>query len=353
MIFFDVTKSDAAGHSSGLVRLNSRLRAELGAAATPGSWQAAANSGGPGDWFLTTELVSEEERPGFGAFLAHRRFRAAAVFSDAIPLKLPHITWPRSVARHPGYLKLLAGFDRVWANSEASRSELLGYWRWLRVASPPQVDVLQLGADFIPIRRRQGGHASGVQAREAGSDASTHAAGIPSLISVGIIEPRKNQALLLDVCGELWSEGARFSLDLVGRVNPVFGRELELRIRALGRKREELRFHGAVDDAELARLYAAARASVLPTIAEGCGLPLLESLWMGVPCACSDIPALLESASGGGCLPLATGDKAAWKEGLRRMLSDDGLQARLAAEAASRPLPTWADAARTLAAALV
>ena len=157
MIFFDTTRSGTAGHASGLVRLNSRLRSELGASAAPGDWTEAAGSAGPGDWFLTTELFSEEERPGFGAFLRDRRFRAAAVFSDAIPLKLPHVTWPRSVARHPGYLKLLAGFDRVWANSGASRDELLGFWRWQGVAAPPPVDVLPLGADFIPTRGRRPG----------------------------------------------------------------------------------------------------------------------------------------------------------------------------------------------------
>ena len=76
MIFFDTTRSGTAGHASGLVRLNSRLRSELGASAAPGDWTEAAGAAGPGDWFLTTELFSEEERPGFGAFLRDRRFRA-------------------------------------------------------------------------------------------------------------------------------------------------------------------------------------------------------------------------------------------------------------------------------------
>jgi hypothetical protein len=71
-------------------------------------------------------LFSEEERPGFTAWLEARPCRAAAIFHDAIPLKLPQITWPRSVARHPGYLKLLAQFDRIWAVSAASREELTG-----------------------------------------------------------------------------------------------------------------------------------------------------------------------------------------------------------------------------------
>ena len=162
----------------------------------------------------------------------------------------------------------------------------------------------------------------------------------------------QNEELLVDVCESLWDEGLRFGLDLAGCTNPHFGRALAARIRGLARRRPELRSHGPVDDDGLARLYEGARAGALPTIAEGCGLPLLESLWMGVPVVCSDIPALVEGASGGGCLTLPVGDRSAWKDGLRRILTDDGLHSRLASEAGSRPLPTWADAARTVSAAL-
>ncbi len=73
--------------------------------------------------------------------------RCAAIFYDAIPLKHPHITWPQSVARHPDYLKLLAGFDHVLAISAASRSELVSYWQWLGVNVTPPVTLLALGAD--------------------------------------------------------------------------------------------------------------------------------------------------------------------------------------------------------------
>ena len=102
----------------------------------------------------------------------------------------------------------------------------------------------------------------------------------------------------------------------------------------------------------VAELYATTRASVFATIAEGCGLPLLESLWMGVPCVCSDLPVLRENADGGGCLSVAPNDRAAWTTGLRRILTDDALYGRLAHEAISRELPTWKAAAQTIGAAL-
>lgn len=333
MIYYDVTKSAAAKHRSGLVRVNRRLREELGDTVRESVGLKVAEEAGASDWWLTTELFSEEERPGLSEFLRRRTCRAGAVFYDAIPLKLPQITWPQSVARHPGYMKLLARFDRVWAISQASKDELEEYWRWLGLADTPPVDVLPLGADLKATPRvtapRQGG-------------------GTPMLLCVGIVEPRKNQTLLLDVCEELWGEGLKFELRVLGRVNAHFGAPIAVRLKTLSKKNPQLRHIEGASDAELASSYAAARATVFPTIAEGCGLPLLESLWAGVPCVGSDLPALLENAQGGGCVSVPVGDRAAWKDALRRVLTDDALVTRLAEEARTRELPTWAGTAAAL-----
>ncbi len=336
MIHFDVTKADSARHRSGLTRVSSRLREELGPAATPVSWGAWDRRVGADDWFFTAELFSGEERPGFREFVARPPCRLAAVFHDAIPLKHPHITWPQSVSRHPEYMKLLASFDRVFAVSAASRDELLGFWRWQGVTSKAEVSVLPLGADFNGTLR--------VTGRTPSAE--------PVLLSVGIIEPRKNQVLLLDVCADLWAEGRSFELHLVGRVNPHFGRPIFARIRELRRRYPSLHYHEAATDETVMGLYARARASVFPTLAEGCGLPLLESLWRGVPCLASDLPVLEENATGGGCLLTPVNDAAAWRRQLVRVLEDDALVASLTAEAQSRTLPTWSAAAAFLRKAL-
>ena len=337
MIFYDVTKAGAGGHRSGLRRVSTRLGEELRGAATAVRWDKEgwcdAASGlrvepAAGDWLLTGELFAEEERPGFTAWQAGRTCRTAAIFHDAIPLQLPQITWPRSVARHPGYMKLLAGFDHVWAVSDTSRQDLLGYWRWLGLAQTPQLATLALGADFDGQPRRP-----------------VHPGAEPVLLCVGILEPRKNQDFLLDVCEALWGEGVEFTLHLVGRVNPHFGRPLRDRVKRLQRTQRGLRHHAKADDAMLGRLYAQARASVFPTRAEGCGLPLLESLWQGVPCVCSDLPVLRENAGGGGCVTVGLNDPAAWRETLRRILTDESWAAELATAAATRTLPTWKETA--------
>jgi glycosyltransferase involved in cell wall biosynthesis len=349
MIYYDTTKMGAARHRSGLTRLASRLLEELGGLVTPVAWDGrprtftagqkrAPVKFTPADWLLTVEQFSEAERPGFTAFVQQPPCRLAAMFHDAIPVKFPHITWPQSVQRHPEYMKLLAGFDRCWAISEATRRDFEGFWRWAGTPQRAKVDVVELGADFDGGNRVQ---------RDAVIPPAR-----PALLCVGIIEPRKNQAFLLDVVETLWRDGLDFDLHVVGRVNPHFGRPVAARMQALQRRNGRFHFHAAAGDRELGRLYAAARAVVFPTIAEGCGLPLLEALWRGVPCVGSDLPVLRENADGGGCLVARVNDPADWAARLRTVLTDAAECRRLQVEAMARPLPRWADTAAAIRKAL-
>jgi glycosyltransferase involved in cell wall biosynthesis len=347
VIYFDVTKSGGARHQSGLVRLNDRLREKLGQQARPVRWDGrqctwvmsgakAAVQFSPADWLFTAELFSEAERPGLWRFLHERPCRLAALFADAIPLRHPQITWPQSVARHPEYMKMLAAFDRVWAISEASRRDLVEFWRWQGGTVRAAVETIMLGADFDR------------QPRMAPPSDPPAA----QLLCVGILEPRKNQLFLLDVCEALWTEGVNFDLHFIGRVNPHFGRPIVARLRAMRGTQPRAHYYEAASDGLLDRLYTAARVTAFPTLAEGCGLPVMESLWKGRPCVCSDLPVLREIADAGGCVVAAPNDLGAWVGALRTTLTDDVAWRRLAAEAGARPLPKWADTARALVAGM-
>ncbi|HEX2861661.1 MAG TPA: glycosyltransferase [Lacunisphaera sp.] len=349
MIYYDTTKMGAARHRSGLMRLSSRIREELGSTVTEVAWSRTHRSFAIGkqptpvsfaatDWLLTVEQFSEAERPGFRNFIANPPCRLAAMFHDAIPVRWPHITWPQSVQRHPEYMKLLAGFDRTWAISEATRRDFAEFWRWQGVVPKRATEVIGLGADFDGSNR---------VARDPVVSPER-----PALLCVGIVEPRKNQAFLLDVAELLWREGLDFELHVVGRVNPHFGKPIAARMAALQRREDRFRFHAAAGDVELGRLYARARAVVFPTIAEGCGLPLLEALWRGVPCVGSDLAVLRENAEGGGCLLARVNDGADWCAQLRVVLTDEAECRRLQREAMTRPLPRWSQTARTLLAGL-
>jgi glycosyltransferase involved in cell wall biosynthesis len=339
MILFDETNAAGWDHASGLARVSRRLKTELGGAARGVAWPWTASHASSGDWILTAELFSEHERPGLTDFLGARPCKLAAIYHDAIPIKLPDITWPRSVERHPSYMKLLARFDRVWAVSEASRRELVGFWKWQGITEAPPVDVLALGADMQGVPR-------------ATADTVAAQPATPRIVSVGILEPRKNQAVIIEACEALRREGLRMELHLVGRLNPHFGDPIANRIAELMDRWPGLKYHARMEDAALVDLIRGARTTAFPSVAEGCGLPLLESLWLGVPCACSDIAPLLENAAGGGCAVVRGNELQGWRDCLRRVLVDDEFHDTLVAEAVKRPLPTWRAAAGTLKEAL-
>jgi glycosyltransferase involved in cell wall biosynthesis len=305
-----------------------------------GGWSGADSAPvrpGADDWLLTPEVFGADERPGFANWIASPDCRTAAIYYDAIPLKLPSITWPRSVGRHPAYMKQLARFDRVLSISEASRREILGYWEWARTFSQAQVSVIPLGAD-----------GSGTQRAIARPVIEPN----PALVMVGIVEPRKNQGMLIDICAQLWETGLAFDLHIVGRVNPHFGKPIEKHAAEVARRHAGLHFCGPLDDTAVGALHARARAALFPSIAEGNGLPVLESLWRGVPCVCSRIPALEENAAGGGCMLIDPLDHEGWAGAIRSIVTDDSFVSSLRDQALARPLPTWSDSADAVLATL-
>jgi len=120
----------------------------------------------------------------------------------------------------------------------------------------------------------------------------------PYFVCAATIEPRKNHLLLLNAWRRMAEEGGEVpTLVLVGRR----GWENENAVDMIERA-PALRGHvveaGAVGDGTLARLVAGARAVLLPSFAEGYGMPVAEALAAGVPVLCSDLPALREAGGG-------------------------------------------------------
>jgi glycosyltransferase involved in cell wall biosynthesis len=85
-----------------------------------------------------------------------------------------------------------------------------------------------------------------------------------------------------------------------------------------------------VDEEEIALSYAAADLFVLPTLAENLPNAALESVASGTPCVSFDVggvPDVVRHLETGYLAPL--GDAKALAEGVRRLLHDDELRARL------------------------
>jgi len=289
----------------------------------------AAQAPGTGG-VLVPEIFSAEVAAALPALFAATRGPRVALFHDALALQFPEFS-PRSTsARFPAYLRELLQFDGVAAVSEASRGTLLGYWAWLGAARIPEVAAIPLGID-APA--------------DAGPSPAT---GMPLVLCVGSIEGRKNQLALLDACEALWARNARFELRLIGLANRETGAPALQRLERLKAAGRPVRYDGPASDDALDAAYRDCAFTVYPSVAEGFGLPVAESLARGRPCLCRVRGALGEIARAGGCVDVGGASAAEIASAIGALLSSPAELARLAAAARARTFKGWAQYAAEL-----
>lgn len=165
------------------------------------------------------------------------------------------------------------------------------------------------------------------------------------VLHVGHLEPRKNLAILLHALA-LLPPNSRPPLRLLGRDagQGAALRALASRLGIAG----QVTFGGVVDEATLAREYAAARAVVVPSRYEGFGLAALEGLAHGKPVLVADAGALPEVVGEVG-LRLPPDDAAAWAQALATLTEARDDTAEAAAAAAQRAHAATFDWARSAA----
>jgi glycosyltransferase involved in cell wall biosynthesis len=116
----------------------------------------------------------------------------------------------------------------------------------------------------------------------------------PIVLAVSAKKAHKNLSRLVQAMATVVERHPTAMLVLVGRPTE-HERELRELAGGLGLK-GNVSFPPYVDAADLEGLYAAAACFVLPSLAEGFGLPVLEAMRRGVPVACSNVSAMPEVA---------------------------------------------------------
>jgi len=291
------------------------------------------------DWILIPELTTYLTRTNvfdLKRYAATNKLRCAWIFYDAIPWKMHDIYPSEARLPHQHYMEGLSQFERVFAISEHSRADLSGFLATTRV-STPNLDERVL-ACVLPGEFLEGTRVTKVKARP-----ST----ITKILCVGTIEPRKNHLRLLEaftsVAGqtqkplELWLAGSGPLPELAERVEHYISTV------------PGIHWERNADDTRLRELYAECDFTVYPSLEEGFGLPVLESLWNARPCICRNSSALAEVAKGGGCLTTETADASELAKVMLRLIEDDALRLRLAHEATARHFNTWDDYGREIA----
>jgi glycosyltransferase involved in cell wall biosynthesis len=151
---------------------------------------------------------------------------------------------------------------------------------------------------------------------------------MPFVLSVGDLQPRKNQIGLITAFSRVVSAYPRLthSLALVGKDTWFSGRVREAALKS--GVAERIRFLGFVSDAELLDLYNGCDLFAFPSLYEGFGLPALEAMACGRAVVCSRTSALPEVVDGAAIqVDPASPDEIA--RALVDLLLDSELRARM------------------------
>ncbi len=197
---------------------------------------------------------------------------------DLIPILYPEYVRPGQAKLHRRRMDTVGALaDAVLVNSASTEAEFFAYLK--DKSSVPSVHIVKLGVAFRAEERLENYHDTGPA---------------PYFLFLATIEPRKNHLLLLNLWRQLIADMPSVPrLIIIGRrgwENEMVLDMLERCVSLSGIVEER----GNAGDDVLAALMKGARALLLPSFAEGYGLPVAEALAVGIPVICSDLPALRE-----------------------------------------------------------
>jgi glycosyltransferase involved in cell wall biosynthesis len=177
--------------------------------------------------------------------------------------------------------------------------------------------------------------------------------GVPHLLSVGAVVPRKGFDVLVKSLATLADLPWRLTIagDLTRDPTAAARLHADISRHALT---DRIVVLGAVSLEQLATLYDGADLFVLASYFEGYGMAYTEALAHGLPVIGTTAGAIPETVPDGAGLLVPAGDPAALAEALRRVITDNSLRLRLseAALAAASQLPAWPQSGAIFAGAL-
>jgi glycosyltransferase involved in cell wall biosynthesis len=288
---------------------------------------------------LLPELAADPHHiDSLAVVLTSSETRSTMIVYDLLPIQHPEWFPASLLSGYLAYLKLLRHVDAISCISAAVKDDVTRLMHLVCRRKPaPTISHHYLGADF----------AVDAEASQPVSPRTT-----PVVLCVGTIEPRKNQARILEAMTLAQKRGCRFTGVFVGNAGWLNGHFRSCLQDAI-RGGCDIVLHEHVSDATLAALYHDSAFTIYCSLAEGFGLPIIESVMRGKPCITSDRGSMKEIGEQiGGCVfvdPENVDDMSAL---IQRLLEDPETSAGLASAAELATWTTWqeyATAIRTFA----
>ena len=256
---------------------------------------------------------------------------------DLIPLQME----PESPATRHWLARVRRGANaarRILTDSEYSRTVLLK-----ELGLPPEkVIVNHWAPDRMSIRVTSEATLRAVRARYGLEDR-------PFLLGFGASAARKNTPRILEAWSQLPVDvrtGSRLLLIGIQRDALAGFQALAQRLKVA----DTSVLQGYAPDEDVAALLSASRGLCYPSLCEGFGLPVLDAFACGTSVLTSNGTSLVEVAGDAAILVEPTSTTAI-AEGMKRLLTDDALRARLIDRGTKRlALFTWEACAARVAA---
>jgi glycosyltransferase involved in cell wall biosynthesis len=208
--------------------------------------------------------------------------KSVFMLHDVIPLERPELVSSRDCRRHRKIVDRTARYaSGLIASTAAAREAVLSA---LCLRGRPSIPVETVPFPVAPVFLEHDGPDQELCTRDY-------------FVVCGTIEPRKNHHLLLSVWHELIARRGQHAPKLVIVGSPGWGAGpvLDLLERCQTLRNHVILAHGLSSPA-LRGLIAHAKALLMPSFAEGFGLPIIEALAVGTPVIASDLPAHREIA---------------------------------------------------------
>jgi alpha-1,2-rhamnosyltransferase len=221
---------------------------------------------------------------------SHRNAGAlvATVVYDLIPLTHPQYVGQKRSQKFQTYLdQVIRHSDTIIAISQTVRDDVRNYI----AKQPDRVDLCQdvrsfvLGAELAPPNPTE--QSQSIRPCVESLFDSTH--NKPPYLMIASFDPRKNHEQALDAFDLLWKKHPELNLCFAGRSGSMCS-DLMNRIEQHPKLNRGLWVFHDLSDVELHHAYQRCSGVLLPSIVEGFGLPIVESLWHGRKTFASDTP---------------------------------------------------------------